>query len=1807
MLRALCRGLGALALAVLACLGTPERGRAYINQVDGTVLPVTGRLQSCLDRPGTGETMVGAVDALADAAVLPEAFRPVLDPVSGRYRVTFTDIGEGAGFRNSFGWFFTGDDVTDTANLRTIFGCRTYGTCDCPCATTRTVTIDFDLIAGFTPGDTIGFWLRTPERLSGTRESGFFDTGASYCTANVGCDPTTANLDDSCGGRLDSDNRIYFTNSSLNDDGDYVHFLVYESATRTNTFYFGFEDLFRGGDNDFEDMLVTASGLVPLCTPEPETCDDEDDDCDGTVDEGLTQACSTACGDGEQVCMAGTFGPCSARVPDPTETRCDALDDDCDGTIDEGVTRPCSNECGAGDEICISGMFADCSAPTPTFETCNNNDDDCDSTIDEGITRACASACGGGTEMCMAGAFVGCTAPLPTGETCDNTDQDCDGLTDEGPITRDCATACGVGTEVCVAGTFIGCSAPAVQLEVCNDNDDDCDGPVDEGITRACSTACGVGTETCTAGTFGGCDAPLPEPEICNNLDDDCNGVIDDGNPGGGADCLPLPDGSFTTPDGGLPDAGPEGLCLAGTVQCVAGELVCRGASSATREVCNCDDDDCDGAVDEGELCGGGSAECIDCRCATPCADGEFPCPPGLFCDRSLGDDGFCVAGQCAGVECSDEEICNPVSGECENVCVDINCQDGFACVRGRCVEDNCYGRGCGPGERCIEGACEADPCAGVDCEGLSFCREGSCVDACENACPEGRICDGGACVEDPCGGECTSSESCVDGDCVLNSCLPRCGPGRICDVDVCVDDPCASIDCPEGTACQAGGQCVGGDAEPPPRFGLATGGACQCSAVGTAPASGRTPVGRGFLVALLLGGALLRRRPVRRRLASRAAAAGVLCAALLGAGGCSVDPFCFDNCGDGGPVPVDLGPLPDFGVCEPPGEVEVCDLRDNDCDGEVDEDFDLDTDPSNCGACNEQCLLPSAFAACEDGECVVDECAVGFIDLNGVAADGCEYECQPSGDEICDGRDNDCIGEVDETFDLDGDVANCGECGNPCTFANAVPLCEGGECAMGDCRTGFVDLNDDDRDGCEYRCTATGAERCNRIDDNCDGRIDEGFDLDTDPDNCGACGNACTFLNGNASCVAGPGGSRVCALAGCQAGWVDLDDNPVTGCEYQCTPTGGIDDCDGVDDDCDGAIDNEDPMVGTPCGETRGACEAGVNSCQLGSIVCVGNRGPTPETCNGVDDDCNGMTDDPPGAMSLPGVGERCGATNIGICEFGTTACTGGMLACGGTFVGPATEVCNGADDDCNGALDDDLTPPAPSTVTSCMEQRGVCGGRIPDCRGAMGWQCDLPDTYQMDETLCDGLDNDCDGTDDEGCLGAVGTTDIRIDTGDSPTEHNSLSPFVLGDGVNRVWVSWMDLRLGAARIYFNRSINSGDTWLATPTRMDTDMGPAIGPRIALGTPDNVVVAWSDFRDGSFRQIYTRRSANYGVSFAASDTRVNPTGTTSSEDSFNVDLVAEGANFYLVFEAFVSARSRHIFFSRSTNGGSTWSTPIQLSTPAGTSFVAANPRVAAAGSNVYVIWRDNRNGALDVYLRRSTNSGSTFVAGEQRIDVGDAAGANNSLTPDIAALGGNVYAVWVDTRDMGSFDIYANRSIDSGSTWLSSAVQLDRDAFSHDSLEPHVAALSGGVVVATWIDLRSGLPDVLAARSTNRGRTWGVPERLDTGSAPGVAAAFDLGFDGEGDILGAAWADDRNGFLDIYANFSLDAGVTWQPSDIRLDTSTIGTSDSERPAVYVSDDAVHVVWVDHRVGAGCTRAIAMECPEGDIYYRRLE
>ena len=389
--------------------------------------------------------------------------------------------------------------------------------------------------------------------------------------------------------------------------------------------------------------------------PTAETCNNQDDDCDGKIDEELSRSCYTgpqdtsgkgACKDGLQFCARGQWETTCVGEVLPTAETCNNQDDDCNGSIDEGVTRSCytgptgtagQGSCKNGVESCNNGQWdTNCVGEVlPGTETCNNQDDDCDGKIDEGVTRTCYTGpqgtagqgrCKEGAQACNAGQWsTACTGQiLPATETCNNMDDDCDGQIDEG-LTRSCYTGptgtagrgqCRNGTQACNAGQWpTACTGEVLPgTETCNNQDDDCDGRIDEGLTRSCYTgptgtagrgSCRNGTQACNAGQWSAtCTGQiLPATETCNNIDDDCDGQIDEG----------VTRSCYTGPTG---TAG-RGQCRNGTQACNAGQwsATCTGQILPSTELCSTNvDEDCDGQVgNAGASCCGVSGGYLYC------------------------------------------------------------------------------------------------------------------------------------------------------------------------------------------------------------------------------------------------------------------------------------------------------------------------------------------------------------------------------------------------------------------------------------------------------------------------------------------------------------------------------------------------------------------------------------------------------------------------------------------------------------------------------------------------------------------------------------------------------------------------------------------------------------------------------------------------------------------------------------------------------------------------------------------------------------------------------------------------------------------------------------------------------------------------------------------------------------------------------------------------------------------------------------------------------------------------------------------
>jgi hypothetical protein len=1046
-----------------------------------------------------------------------------------------------------------------------------------------------------------------------------------------------------------------------------------------------------------------------LQTATSEVCNGFDDDCDGVVDGPNATDAGTWYTDGDNDGF-GDSGSSTVACTGPTGTVADDTDcDDSDDTIHPGAT-----------------------------EVCDGIDQDCDGAIDDGLANTTwyddADADGFGDPSTGVSA---CIAPPgkvaddtdcddtnasinpSAAEICDGIDQDCDGAIDDGIATttwyadtdRDgfgdasnTVDACAQPAGTVADDTDCDDSRAAVNpsaTEACNGIDDDCDGQIDEaGATGARDWyddldgdsfgAGAVAATACTApsglvGNTADCDDSNAgiHPgalEACNGVDDDCDGVIDDNAVGASRWFADIDGDGFGDPSSSvLACAAPTGS-VADNTDCDDGDATINPAAA---ELCDGVDQNCDGSA---------TAGAIDMITWYADSDGDGAGDPATTRTACTQPSGYVdVAGDCDDTDPTVQsnngpEVCNGVDDDCNGL-VDDNASDAVTYY----TDADADGFGdattgvltCNPATGTVTDATDCDdtldtvyPGAEEHCNGIDDDCNGQIDDGATDPRDWYADVDGDgfgdpqastfACT--PPSGTVADSADCNDADATINP-----DADELCDS---VDRNCdgdATAGAIDGTVWYADTDGDGlGDA-------LSTVTACSapsgyvdvagdCDDTDPTVTTGVPEVCNGV---------------------------DDDCDGVIDNGATDGSTWYVDADGDGFGDPATgviactapTGTIADGTDCDDtdaiihPGQVEICDARDEDCNGIADDNaidatqWFSDADGDGFG---------------DDGSFVV-ACAqpIGSIDAGGDCND-VDAGINPAADEICDGIDQDCDGVADDNaidagtwyVDADGD-------------------------GFGDSATGIVACNQPsgtvgvggDCDDTDPNQTVSGLpEVCNGVDDDCDALVDE-------PD-------AIDALTWYADADADGYGDANAATNACFA------------------PTGTVGDA----TDCDDTLDSVHPGA--------------------------------EEHCNGIDDDCNGQIDD--GATDprdwyadVDGDGYGDAATAVFACTppSGTVADGTDCLDSDPTIHPDADELCDGVDQDCDGAIDDDPIDGGTWYVDADGDGWGDANNPVRACTQPsgtidIGGDCDdtNPLIFPGATELPNGIDDNCDGTADEG-----------------------------------------------------------------------------------------------------------------------------------------------------------------------------------------------------------------------------------------------------------------------------------------------------------------------------------------------------------------------------------------------------------------------------------------------------------------------
>jgi hypothetical protein len=281
-----------------------------------------------------------------------------------------------------------------------------------------------------------------------------------------------------------------------------------------------------------------------------------------------------------------------------------------------------------------------------------------------------------------------------------------------------------------------------------------------------------------------------------------------------------------------------------------------------------------------------------------------------------------------------------------------------------------------------------------------------------------------------------------------------------------------------------------------------------------------------------------------------------------------------------------------------------------------------------------------------------------------------------------------------------------------------------------------------------------------------------------------------------------------------------------------------------------------------------------------------------------------------------------------------------------------------------------------------------------------------------------------------------------------------------------------------------FGNIINLSDSPFAVDSHLET-------------SANYLYAVWAGSIRSGDSDVFFSRSADYGATFS------HPLDLTGFGSGVQQEpkIAAYGNYVYIIWSDY-SLGPANLFFTRSTDYGTTFSRPINL----GTVFAAVGEtRLVAEKNDIYIVWIGSADGAHagSVLLRTSNNNGATF---SDTFSLSDANGIASS--PEVAASDGNVYVTWYNTtiKPDGMVidnEILFKKSTDSGGNF-SNTINLSNSP-DHFSVRPQIS-VSGKAVYVTWFESGTNvdIENVFFIKSSDGGNTFSHPRNLSN-NLPGI------------------------------------------------------------------------------------------------------
>jgi hypothetical protein len=312
-----------------------------------------------------------------------------------------------------------------------------------------------------------------------------------------------------------------------------------------------------------------------------------------------------------------------------------------------------------------------------------------------------------------------------------------------------------------------------------------------------------------------------------------------------------------------------------------------------------------------------------------------------------------------------------------------------------------------------------------------------------------------------------------------------------------------------------------------------------------------------------------------------------------------------------------------------------------------------------------------------------------------------------------------------------------------------------------------------------------------------------------------------------------------------------------------------------------------------------------------------------------------------------------------------------------------------------------------------------------------------------------------------------------------------------------------------------------------AAPVQLDataTDCAPVA----AAAQGATVAAAWGRTAAGDTALIARRGTSPWQ----------SPVLVSSADEAWYYSMCAGPSAFYMVVSK-PTVTGWHLYLSKSTDGGATWSAPATLPLGTGNEIL---PRIVHTNGVLCLAWVNQNGTNYECTFSRSTDDGVNWSV-PLRLSAFSAYVESVGMT---VAGTGTVCVAWTELTG-GANEVFFRKSTNSGASWNTALRVTPLDGT--DDTNPAIAAASGGRLLLAYQEFTGTAWEVAAQASADGGATWGSAVLLSAvdqkdSHLPAAVA------NGANEVA-VSWADEATSPSRIGYRESLDGAVSWQTASV--------------------------------------------------------